>query len=282
MKLAGAVTEGSGRHNEDAFGVTEREGQVSAAWVLDGVTGINGQTYLPAASDARWLVERVQVHLEDLAAGSLPLQDLLRDLVARLEEEWRKAAAGLALPEDYDHPATCLLLAKSYEDGWQALRLGDSYLLSEIGTVTNHPHPPSDLGDLEAELKAEARRMRDSGVVDFNTMLTASKARHSINRRQRNTPGGNSVLVADQSALAKPEFITLGSPGKILLCTDGYYRAVDHYGLCDDAGLMAGSSKPAEVEQMLRRIRAAEASDPDCLKYPRFKPADDATAVVLI
>ena len=28
-------------------------------------------------------------------------------------------------------------------------------------------------------------------------------------------------------------------------------------------------------------LRAVEAQDPDCLRYPRFKPADDATAVML-
>jgi len=32
---------------------------------------------------------------------------------------------------------------------------------------------------------------------------------------------------------------------------------------------------------VLANIRAIEASDPTCEKYLRFKPADDATAVML-
>ena len=76
-----------------------------------------------------------------------------------------------------------------------------------------------------------------------------------------------------------PEIIDLGMPAEILLCTDGYDRAVDHYALCDDAGLMTASV--ADVAKVLSRLRQEEASDPQCLRFPRFKPADDATAVML-
>jgi len=61
--------------------------------------------------------------------------------------------------------------------------------------------------------------------------------------------------------------------------TGCYYRAVDHYGLHDDAGLIDASV--AGVEQVLAAVRAAEAADPGCERFPRFKPADDATAVML-
>ncbi len=43
---------GSGTVNEDGYGVLGRSGEVEAAWIFDGVTGINGRNYLPAASDA--------------------------------------------------------------------------------------------------------------------------------------------------------------------------------------------------------------------------------------
>jgi hypothetical protein len=65
----------------------------------------------------------------------------------------------------------------------------------------------------------------------------------------------------------------------MLLCTDGYYRAVDTYGLMDDVRLMDASA--ASVSDVLKLVRSTEASDPDARSYPRFKPADDATAVML-
>ena len=58
LRLAGSVCRGSGVNNEDGWGYVGEPGNVEAAWILDGVTGINGQTYLPAASDAAWFVAR--------------------------------------------------------------------------------------------------------------------------------------------------------------------------------------------------------------------------------
>jgi hypothetical protein len=70
-------------------------------------------------------------------------------------------------------------------------------------------------------------------------------------------------------------------PGEILLCTDGYYRAVDYYALHSEESLLEASLASGGVDDVLNSIRAVEASDPACVKYLRFKPADDATAVAL-
>ncbi len=55
--------------------------------------------------------------------------------------------------------------------------------------------------------------------------------------------------------------------------------AVDHYGLYDDAGLIKASRAAAGA--VLKELRAVEYFDPDCQHYLRFKPADDATVVML-
>jgi hypothetical protein len=67
-----------------------------------------------------------------------------------------------------------------------------------------------------------------------------------------------------------------------LLCTDGFYRAVDTYGVVDEAGLVAACRQQHGMDGVLSAIRAAEAADPECEKFPRFKPADDASAVGLV
>jgi hypothetical protein len=51
LKLAGRVSEASGRVNEDAVGHIGEPDDIQAAWVLDGVTGINQESpALPAAT----------------------------------------------------------------------------------------------------------------------------------------------------------------------------------------------------------------------------------------
>jgi hypothetical protein len=137
------VSQGSGLINEDAAGVIEHDGTVAAAWVFDGVTGINGRNFLDLPTDAAWIVERANAHLQELAQQDLTLIEILTALVVALKQDWDRAAHGIEFPAHYDVPATCLLLAKRYADGWRALRLGDSFLLTAQGSVKRWNAPES-------------------------------------------------------------------------------------------------------------------------------------------
>ncbi|WP_374331004.1 protein phosphatase 2C domain-containing protein [Aestuariivirga sp.] len=279
MRLIGAVSEGSGAVNEDHFGWLGPPAAVSAAWIFDGVTGINGANYLGAGTDAHWLVTRADAHLMDIAARDLPLDALLAELVAGLVADFAAATAGLDIPTDYDPPAACLILAKRYGTQWQALRLGDSCLLSRDAAGAPLIHSTSPNNAFDHWLTREARKRRDAGILDIGALLGEFAPQLKEGRTRRNRPDGYSILEASRDALAMPEIIDLGTPAEILLCTDGFYRAVDHYGLHDDAGLMDASAYG--IDAVLAGLRAIEAGDPDCTRFPRFKPADDATAVML-
>lgn len=280
MKLAGAVSEPSGLINEDGFGFTGRSGDVTAAWVFDGVTGINGRNYLDAGSDAAWLVAKAHGHLLRLAHQDMALPDLLGQLVSGLIADWEKVAGSLDLPGHYDPPAACLILIKRYGDDWKALRLGDSCLMARDPGRSHRIFAASPNNAFDHWLSGEARKRRDAGVLDIKALLEEFKPQLLAARKKRNLPAGYSILECSTASLGMAEYINLGSPAEILLCTDGYYRAVDHYGLFDDAGLLDASNR--SVEAVLAALRATEAADPDCKRHLRFKPADDATAVMLI
>jgi Protein phosphatase 2C len=282
VKIAGFVSEGSGLHNEDAVGFVEQDGEILAAWVFDGVTGINGRDYLDAPSDAAWIVGKATAHIHDLAIRDISLALLLGELVERLGTDWKTAARDIVLPQSYDPPATCLLLAKRYVDGWKALRLGDSFLLTADNGIHRWDGPRTELGELEILLRREAQRLRAQGVIDFKSLLRQFNPQLMASRKQRNTAGHHNILVPNQSSLAHPEFLDIGWPQAILLCSDGFYRAVDTYAMLDDAGLIDACQKPNGVAHILRDIRTIEADDPYCEKHLRFKPADDASALMMM
>ena len=279
MRLIGAVSEGSGAVNEDGLGWLGSPDDVSAAWIFDGVTGINGRNYLGGGSDARWLVARAHDRLMALAAGEKPLGALLEELVDGLVADFAQASVGAELPPEYDPPAACLVLVKRYGNGWQALRLGDSCLLARDGDGKRRGHAASPNNVLDHWLTREVRKRREAGVLDIKALLAEFAPQLKAGRARRNRPGGYSILEASRNALAMPEVIDLGTPAELLICTDGYYRAVDHYGLHDEVGLLDASAR--SVGEVLAAVRRVEAADPDCARHPRFKPADDATAVML-
>jgi Protein phosphatase 2C len=281
LKLVGGVTQGSGTVNEDGWGYVGPLENAGAAWVFDGVTGINGKNLLPGNSDAAWLVEQAHKHLLNLAIQDLSLPEILSRLVHGLIADWQHATKGLSIPDSYDLPAACLVLAKDYGGSWQAVGLGDSNLLVKCadGSVVNSLTSPPD--DFEDWLKAEAAKRRDAGVLDVRKLLTEFRPQLFQRRKLRNRPDGYSILEADPVALEFAEYIELGQPDALLLCTDGYYRAVDHYALHSPESLVQASLGHDGIDRVLSAMRAVEASDLDCRKFLRFKPTDDATAVML-
>jgi serine/threonine protein phosphatase PrpC len=281
MRLAGAVSEGSGPVNEDGWGFAGAEGDVQAAWVFDGVTGINGSKYLPGGSDAQWLVARAHGHVLRLASSKDALPPIVSSLVELLIGDWREASAGLELPADYDPPAACLILAKRYGDTWQAARLGDSCLLARANHGSHKILAASPNNVFDNWLAREAEKRRQAGRLDTKALLAEFRPQLLAGRKARNRPGGYSILEASPAAAQFGEYLDLGNPSEILLCTDGFYRAVDHYDLYRDEELIDACSQSGGVRAVLQQVRDAEAADPDCKRHLRFKPADDATAVML-
>jgi hypothetical protein len=281
LKLVGAVTQGSGPNNEDGWGFLGNADDVTATWVFDGVTGINGRNLFPAGSDAAWLVAKAHDHLLKLAGLDLPLSDILSRLVQALMIDFKKAVEGLDIPHDYDPPAACLILAKRYGSAWKALRLGDSCLLARGNGGAHTILAVSPNNAFDHWLSTEAAKRRNAGMLDIKALHAELRPQLLQGRKQRNTPGGYSILEANPSATEFAEYLDLGMPETLLLCTDGYYRAVDHYGQHSDESLLEASGEADGLDRVLRDIRAVESSDPACQKYLRFKPADDATAVLL-
>jgi len=161
------------------------------------------------------------------------------------------------------------------------LRLGDSCLLARGDGGANTILAASPNNAFDHWLSTEADKRRDAGVLDIKALHAEFHPQLLQGRKLRNTPGGYSILEASPSATEFAEYLDLGTPESVLLCTDGYYRAVDHYALHSDESLLEASSQADGPVRVLRDIRALEAGDPDCQEYLRFKPADDATALVL-
>ncbi|WP_129782899.1 hypothetical protein [Promicromonospora panici] len=95
----------------------------------------------------------------------------------------------------------------------------------------------------------------------------------------RNVPGGFWVATTDPAAAehALTGEIPLSEVRQVATLSDGAARAVDPFGLYDWPGALdvLRESGPGEL---IRQVRAAEASDPEATRWPRNKLSDDATA----
>lgn len=94
----------------------------------------------------------------------------------------------------------------------------------------------------------------------------------------RNTPGGYWIAATDPSAAehALTGQIPFSAVRRVGVFSDGAARAVD-FGLYDWPGVLDLIERVGPGE-LLRQVRAAEATDVDAKRWPRNKLSDDATA----
>jgi hypothetical protein len=179
---------------------------------------------------------------------------------------------------------------------WYARTLGGA-LLSAL--TADPPAPPADC---LATAIAEVRAQHDS-TCDLSNPSTPAATVTAV----RASPAGFDLLALSDSVIAadygdgRPPLVitddhppasaspdaasrayTTTLPGAglrgIALLSDGATRITERYGLLDWPAFVAviRDRGPAEL---IRQVRAAEDSDPDCTRWPRSKARDDATII---
>ena len=264
--------------NEDSFTTLD-----NAALVLDGATPL-GPSLLPGPSDAAWIAQfgarRLSAHLKD---GDLPEQALKHAL-----QDTQKSFAGLQrapVREKWQLPCASLMMAVELGRGRRGstiefLWFGDcAALIEQDGKV-------EIVGDAIAKRKAEAKRARGAakskalpsalGVHRPEILPLLRAARNHINS------GKNWLFSPDARAArhVSRQTIAAGEGARLLLASDGFLALISDYETYDAAGLMRAVLHQG-LAALGEELRIIEKSDPSGEKFFRFKPSDDATALLL-
>ena len=279
-----AATEPGSKINEDAYGLWPARDAAQAAWVLDGVTGINDRALLPGPSDAAWFVTQVQEALPALLTKEpgMPIGDLVAALAAELERRQSGSWVDARGADGMETPAASFALIRLLGDELEIARLGDCLVLleSKEGAVRALDHPV--LEQIEAGTRRAILELRAAGVTDPQQILRTMMPQLRAQRRRRNIADGYGVLAGEQSCVSMihVDRWPTQSLRRVLLASDGYYRLVDHYHAENDADLVRHTERNG-ADALLKQLRAIEAEDPSGAAYPRLKIRDDATALLL-
>src|SRR5215813_12437766 len=165
FKLISSASAPGGTINEDAFGLWPAARSPRAAWVLDGVTGINDRPLLPGPTDAAWFVAQVQEVLPALLSKepNRPIADLVSALAAELGRRQATSWVDERGADGRETPAASFALIRLMGNQVEIARLGDCLVLIERrdGLVTTLDHPV--LEQIEAEIKAAVLALQAAG-----------------------------------------------------------------------------------------------------------------------
>jgi serine/threonine protein phosphatase PrpC len=268
---------GPGRANEDRAGSAD-----AAGWVLDGTTGLSSRRLLPGASDAAWFVAAVDEALRRHLPMGLEVCATLRRSVLDVRERFAAAALQPA-DEELERPAASLALARRGPGGdLELASVGDCHILLRDARGKVEVFGSSPVSELDRQVVARLVELRAQGVEGYAEAWDHLVGVIRRNRTLANRDGGYWVLDLGERWLPHVERrVCVWRPGEpLLLVSDGFYRLVDTFGFYTDQELLEAAQEDGLAE-LGRQLRTAEGEDPECVRHPRIKVHDDATALLV-
>lgn len=247
-----------------------------AIFVIDGASSLQGEK-IEGLSSAAWLARRLGESLSRFEGGNIE---------AYLRTELPAIAARAALPGagsgEEDPPFCCLIGCIEHEDVIEIVSWGDCQAIVRAGDGSSAELfgfcSVVLLDDAVTEAVYAAKRNGASHQSAFEQSFDQIKA----NRQRRNVDPGYQILDLRPPYVGIPErrFLDKRLPWRILLTSDGLFRATACYGMTGVEEL-AAIERQDELDSLLADMRALESSDPGGDQHHRLKPSDDVAAIVV-
>ncbi len=265
VTITAATRKGSGRTNQDRYFT----GPTFAA-VLDGASNFTDE---PLLQDGGWYAETLAYKLRELltAQPGDPLSGIVGHAIEAVATEHDLLPAT--------SPTSTVALARWDDEHVETYVLGDSTVAVIHPDGSEDAYSDDRLASTGGDLRRAYRKRlaAGSGFDDQHLRLLASlQAEQS---RWRNRDDGYWIAGAEPDAAnhGKARIHARGEVGRLVLATDGAAVGINRY-------RTLGSWRdvhPSTPADFLRAIEAEEASDPDAQQWPRSKPGDDKTLVVV-
>jgi len=258
------------KQNDDACG-----GGFSRAWVIDGATDLHDTPLTPSASDAAWFAHYLNAILHGAEGGDL--RETVRDSVSAAGYAFKALTKEIVI-ERWRSPIASLLFIEDFDGRVNGLDLGDCRMAAlDASGASWLIGGPEDAADAEAK---RAAQQTDADKPFLRREATIASLRET--RAMLNQEGAHWTACLDPACAehARGWTLDLARPAHLLLMTDGFSALVDRYRAYDAASLVRAALDNG-LQELGRELRAIEAADASASKHPRFKPSDDATALLL-
>ncbi|MFV3406416.1 MULTISPECIES: protein phosphatase 2C domain-containing protein [Pseudomonas] len=250
--------------NDDRIGCAERH-----AWVIDGATDLGEPGLLGTRGGAAWLASAAQRAFAE-AAG--PLQGICESVFERLACDYQRdrQREPLAL---WELPRAAFAAVALEDDELVCAHLADCVVLhrSAQGIAFLTPEP-----DREAE-RAEAASLGPGTGAHGVRSAAVLADRRTARERPRAVLGVDPQLSRDGTCYTR---VPAARGDDVLLMSDGFAALFDTYQACDPDGFITRLHSHG-LADLAHTLRGIEQDDAACLRYPRFKMSDDASAIWL-
>jgi hypothetical protein len=264
MQVHFLIEKGSGPLNEDNLVITQ-----NIFGVFDGVTSLDNYRD-PHGNTGGLLASRIAKRVFE--KGGKPLVDLALEANSLLREEMLKH--GIDLSKKVSLWGTTAAVVQINRDTFDWIQIGDSQIL----VLYNENSYKLLVEDYDHDLETLIlwKELADKKVKNIREFLLEplQKAREKANVSY-------GVLNGEREMMG---FLNRGTEDlenvrHILIFTDGLFIPQENPLRKDPFGPLVSLFLEGGLERIRDYVREREKSDPECWKYPRFKPHDDMAAI---
>jgi hypothetical protein len=250
--------------NDDRVGSADRH-----AWVIDGATDLGAPGLLGERGGAAWLSATAQ---RAFSAASGPLRQVCESVFVAIAQAYQQDRQREPLAT-WELPRAAFAAVALEGDELVCAHLADCVVLhrSASGIHFLTPEP-----DREAE-RAEAAAL-GPGTGAHGVRTPAVLADRRVARERPRAVLGIDAELSREGTLYSRASVSLGDD--VLLMSDGFAALFDTYRAYDPAGFIERLLAHG-LDDLARTLRGIEHDDAACLRYPRFKMSDDASAIWL-
>jgi len=278
MKIESLTYKGVGELNEDSLIIND---DMALYGVADGVSSLvpfksddNLTGGYIASNEVKWYFE----HLNGTNHLSEDLFVINQNLREKMEEH------GINMAKKEQLWGTAVALVRVNENGVEFIQTGDCMILAVYQDDHVRPLTHLQTEHLESKVLNRWKELVQNGVNTREKLMKEVKDTLISNRMKSNTPEGYGVLNGEKNAVHYMEFGKINKIGvkHLILITDGLFLPIEsvpageHYWY-----YVADSILRKGLKQYADNLIELEESDPECLKYPRFKKSDDKAGIVI-
>lgn len=263
---------------EDLTGRTD-----NATWVIDGASGMGERDLTDFDSDGVWFVETFDECLKKQTANiSLSLSEIISTCINEVRIKFENYISE-QINDPMLEPTGAISLVRERGSEIEYLVLGDCSLVIKKQSGNVETILGEGPREFDKRVVEEVINTMEREGVSYETAYSAARPMLKEHRRMKNKPDGYWTLGFEGDAVshAKTGRISANNLDRLYLFSDGFELLVPTYDIFADWAAATDYIDANGIERTFQLLRDIERSDPECRRYPRLKPMDDASLVVV-
>lgn len=265
--------------NEDIVGYGE-----NYCFVIDGASCLSGVNVMDGGSDAAWMVRNIRTLLcQRLDRDTqTPTQDILREIMAQLRQEYLQRIKSKLMHQPQDSPSAGFALFRKRNGKLEFFGLGDCVGVAALPDGSSFVSLDTNLPNLDNTVLEKMMQLHEKTGIPLLQTRPMCNDLLIANRMRRNRPGGYwilDLLSDDGLDNARQYSWELSQPVCVGAYSDGFAQLAENFGLYSGYTGLFAAMQEKDLNELYAQLLQAQDKDPDCNEYPRFKLRDDTCAL---